>query len=247
MMKAIGKAMEFDEVDVLNISAGAPHIANDDKSCSVSGAACAVCDVAEQAVEQGITIVAAAGNKPQTPSLCCPSLSSQVLSVGGVVTKCTAHIEPDDPILPLGSPAKPPNAHWIARTDDTGTEQVYCSNLGCSPGTSCSENRVEEVWDKNPPTVNGNPDVLAPITHPTSDKIGPWMDIGTSFATPIVTAGIVNAIDGLQMMDITPTSFEIKTAMKNSCRDIGDRHGVFSHDKLVEQLGEIYGLDYESG
>lgn len=241
LMKAVHTVSQHDEIDILNISAGTPHINDPDFDCSSTGPACPVCDVVENAANSGLIVVAAAGNEEEK-GIQCPSLSEKVTSVGGVVSECTAKISRDDPLLGPSSPANPPNAYWVDRGDEN-SDDIYCTNRGCFPGESCSENRVEKsIWDEDAYTET-KPDILAPILYSVELKDGPAISAGTSFGAPIVSAGIINTLNGLYNVKRDPTSTEIRASIKRSGRSIrGSEKSIFCQRSFAEEIGEIYDL-----
>lgn len=247
LMKALGLAMDYGEVDVLNMSIGADHISDPDRDCTEARALCPLCEVAEEAVEQGITIVAAAGNRPFAESVCCPSLSSLVISVGGTVTRCTASVDSPGYIIQKNNRQFPDNALWVERDDDHGSEFPLCSNRGCMPGESCQENRNTKPWDSNVDFTDRKPDILAPAYFVWEDEIGPCLLDGTSFSCPIVTAGIISMVEWAQAggSDVTPVI--ARNAIHNSGHEFEniDRR-YFSAQKFANEVRRLKGLPPES-
>lgn len=247
LMQAVAKVSDYDEIDILNISAGSPHLSDPDQSCSSAGPDCPLCEVVESAVDSGLVVVAAAGNE-ETRGVQCPSLSEAVISVGGIASHCTADISEENPILRPSSPIRPPNAYWVERNDGNSAEGTYCTNRGCLPGESCSENRIEQpMWDDDSYTSK-KPDTLAPYLFPTRIDDKPAILAGTSYATPIVTAGIVNTFYGLYRKGIEPTSNQVRTAINQSNREISQSEkGVFCHKSFSKTVGDRFGLDLDMG
>jgi len=245
LMKAIGLAMEYGEVDVLNLSVGADHVSDEDRDCTEAISQCALCEVAEEAIDQGITIVASSGNHPHVESVCCPSLSSLVISVGGAVTKCTASI--DGYNYQTSNGGFPPNAIWVQREDERSSEVPLCSNRGCIPGESCSENQNTEPWRHNVEFTDRKPDILAP-SHWVwkSEERGPVIDQGTSFSTPLVTAGIVVTLDWARRDGWDISSQQIREAIRSSGHNFSDiDRRYFSQEKFTNELRRLLGLEPE--
>lgn len=244
LMKAIGKAKEFEEVDVLNLSVGCDHVSNPDKECTESRSACALCEVAEEAIEAGITIVAAAGNYPHVESVCCPSLSDYAISVGGVVDRCTANPNIGQSLNPQPTVSYPPNAYWIDREDGKGAQEAYCSGRGCYPGETCQNNRVTELWEHNVPFTDRKPDTLAPVHLLWADEVGPFIDEGTSFSAPIVTANIVNLLEWARSEGDNVSPAEIRQAISNTGTVLErSNHRSFSGLAFVNEIRTNRGLN----
>lgn len=182
---AIYAAIE-DEVDILNISAGEPWEGPID--------AWPITKPVRDAIDAGITIVAAAGNDPAEPSvqpINCPAAIEDVIAVGGFEVLCE------------GDADHPDGAYWAQKVDNPEEEEypdiiaegVYCGQQGCG-STDCIKTQCEQPWIGNPQPTNGKPDVVAPVHLPnTSHKGNPFLEVGTSFASPIV-AGSLGLIFG---------------------------------------------------
>lgn len=219
-MAALGKAMEFGEVDILNMSVGNDHISDPNKDCTHAAPDCSLCEVTAEVVDSGVTVVAASGNRPHTENVCCPSLEPTAISVGGAVKRCTAVQKATTALNPPGvqSP-RPPNAYWVERDDGMGSDGTFCSERGCMPGESCTDNSVTEAWDKNVEFSARKPDTLAPVHLPWGAENGFYLAEGTSFAAPHVTAGIVVAMEWAKAQDMMLTPAEIRKAIKSSGRE----------------------------
>lgn len=242
LMKALGRAMEYGEVDVVNMSVGADHVSDDYRSCTMQHAGCPLCEVAEEAVDQGITIIAASGNRPQVDAICCPSLSSRTISVGGAVTKCTAEPPTTGLHRPPSEATYPPNAYWVYREDGEGTDEALCSKRGCMPGSSCKQNRRTEPWEKNVQFSDRKPDILAPAHFLWIDEVGPKLEAGTSHAAPIVAAGVVNVYDWARSggEDVSPA--EVRKAIRNTGYEFeGIDRRYFSGAKFGNEIRRMKG------
>jgi hypothetical protein len=243
LMKALGRAIEYGEIDVINMSVGCDHVSNDDKDCTINHTSCALCDVAEKAVDQGITIVAASGNTPHVESICCPSLSEYTISVGGAVTRCTASAIQQNGVTPVFTQAKPPNAYWVDRDDGRGSDGVFCSGRGCMPGENCVENKSIELWEHNVDFTDRKPDILAPSHIISEDKIGPFIQEGTSFSAPIVTAGGISVVEWANSYDGDVSTADIRQAIRQSGKQIpGVNKRYFSAQRFTNTLRSNKGL-----
>lgn len=244
LIAALGKAMEFGEVEILNMSVGNDHIANPNKDCTHATPDCSLCEVAAETIDSGITIVAAAGNQPYTENVCCPSLEPTAISVGGAVKRCTAVETATNPLNPPGLQLpRPPNAYWVERDDDMGSDGTFCSERGCMPGESCLDNSVTEPWEKNVTFSNRKPDTLAPVHLPWSADDGIYLDEGTSFAAPHVTAGIVVGMEWATPADVRLEPAEIRAAIRATGREFektNRRH--FSAKQFINEVRANRGL-----
>jgi hypothetical protein len=243
LMKAIGLATDFGEVDILNMSVGSDHINDPSRKCTEARAACPLCEVAEEAVKQGITIVASSGNRPFAESICCPSLSSHVISVGGAVTKCMAVLNDKKSLLSDADERYPPNALWVKRDDDRGSEFPLCSNRGCLPGESCKDNRKTVPWENNVEFTTRKPDILAPACMSWEDEVGPNILQGTSFSTPIVASGIISTMEWARKDgdDVSPA--EARKGIRQSGHHFeGIDRCYFSAQKFANEVRKLKGL-----
>ena len=185
--EAIDAAIE-DGVDVLNISAGHswPGPIN----------LCPYTPDAKRAVANGITVVAAAGNRKPDDDfepVNCPAAIEDVIAVGGLVTECPADTECG---VTAGIDEEDPKGPYFARKQ-TGVEYpemapdgVYCGQQGCIEG-NCIIKQTEKPWQYNADPTDNKPDVLAPFHFPsTTNTDEPYLQIGTSFAAPVVSGTI---------------------------------------------------------
>lgn len=146
LLTAIGKAHTVHDVDVINLSVGNDHAAKPGFDCTVHHQTCEVTEFARKAVDDGIPVVAGAGNRGLNESICCPGALDEVICVGGATIKCTARLPADDPLSLRGQYTKPPRACWVERPDDVGTDEVLCGGEFCFPGEDCEQNRSVEFW-----------------------------------------------------------------------------------------------------
>lgn len=191
IINAIGWAHLHDGVDVINLSLGNDHSEDGNAGCARRQTPCKVRDAAEQAIDDGITVVAAAGNAQQYDSVCCPSLLDRAISVGGFISECTC--QPD---IPGQAQAQPPKAAWDFDGED---DTIYCTGEGCSPHPdhSCEKYRKTRNWSGNVDPVWNKPDILAPaelVIWKSSDHNSLRISPATSWATPRVTAVVAEII-----------------------------------------------------
>lgn len=168
-----------DDVDVLNISAG-----ND---WDVPVDADPYSQKPPEAIENGITVVSAAGNYngvPPKPPVHSPAAMPSVISVGGIVTFC-----PESANSTHDTPREGP--YYV---EDGSDANLYCSEQGCAGGGDCVTKQSRELWDGNPSESRGSIDVLAPMAYPYETPEGEYqIEVGTSFAAPIVSGVLAEA------------------------------------------------------
>ena len=247
LISAIGKAHEH-SVDIINISLGNDHLAKDKWDCTENGQPCSVCRVTKQAIDDGVIIVPGAGNALNLDSVCCPALCEEVVAVGGFVAECRAKPDTSNKPHQLGKSVKPPGAYWVENPDggdyhhDTG---VYCSTRGCAMGISCEDNQYCKLWDGNVPFTQEKPDTLAPVQYIANPDVGPIILSGTSFATPIVTAGIVNIVSYFESRGIDVTSEQIRNSIRETNKELDDgSQGKFSCVSVFNNIGSSHGIHY---
>lgn len=200
LIKGLGRAHLEDEVDVVNLSVGNDHSGDGNEACARGPTPCKLREATQMAIDDGIVVVGAAGNESQFESVCCPALLDEAICVGGFVSKCDFRLEDDDPLSLAGRYSKPPKACWIDQSLDLGADDIFCSGLHCSPGTSCEHNRRTVPWEGNVAPANGKPDVLAPAMLPVHWKV-PQLSVGTSWATAFVTSVVAETMAGIQNLD----------------------------------------------
>lgn len=182
---AVSKAID-DGVDILNISAGDPWPGPVDANPAVQQV--------KRAIDENITVVAAAGNfqpgsQDRRPPIHCPAAYEPVIAVGGLEVRCP--VEPGDESA--GQDGRP--YYCIPRQERVSAvrpvEHAFCGQRGCVDGQSCITNQKEVEWEFNPSPTDQKPDILAPMHRPVGSTEGPHMlKVGTSFAAPIVTASL---------------------------------------------------------
>lgn len=183
--EAIERAIE-DDVDILNISAGDPWPGPVAANPNVP--------ITRKAIREGITVVAAAGNAEddrERPPVHCPAAAEEVVAVAGLTTLCPAN--------PGDEPANERRGPFYYMGDEGQT--ALCSRNGCVDGGSCISEQVETEWSGNPQPTQNKPDVLAPVVSPTTYNDEIELNIGTSFAAPIVTASLGRIFSELREQD----------------------------------------------
>lgn len=176
-----------DGVDVLNISAGDPWPGPVEANPNVLET--------KRAIEEGIIVVASAGN--ENPELDrrlpvhCPAALRDVIAVGGFVSRCPARpgAEPKD---------HPTGPYYVESDEPTGADHYgpFCGERGCTDGKGCIPNKTERPWEHNVASTGEKPDVLAPVIYPElNPDDGPFLNSGTSFAAPLVTGALGGILD----------------------------------------------------
>jgi subtilisin family serine protease len=125
-----------DQVDIVNISAGAPWQGPIDLHLYVKEA--------RRLIAEGTTVVAAAGNDYQQSSLPVhsPALDDDIIAVGGCVTKCPSSID-ESHTTPCQGP------YYTRAESDDGNQidaaGVYCGWQGCS-SQECLSRNSDRAW-----------------------------------------------------------------------------------------------------
>lgn len=247
LVEAIGRAHLDHGMDVIDVSLGTDHSSDGNSGCSAYRQPCRARYAARQAVDDGIVVVAAAGNEAQFESVCCPGLASDVVCVGGFVSKCRTRLERSDPMSLGGLESRPPNACWIDHQDKPETDEVYCTGLDCSPGRACENNRENVPWDGNVEAVEGKPDVLAPATVPIRTGDGPSLVNGTSWAAAIVSATVAEVIAGTRDNGETATPEIMRRAiMEGATRLDEGSEKKFSSEGVLQRVYRELDLRFET-
>lgn len=251
LLKAIHTAHNRDEVDLINLSLGFDH-SQGDVSCDMPNEPCKVRFAVKQAVKDGSTVVAAAGNSDETDdemndgAVCCPALLNEVISVGGMVPICTATPKNIDQPVGLG-PSKrhlPPFACWVKRKDSEEEGAPICSGLGCSPTETCEDNRVIWEWRGNVDHDPSEIDVLAPAAYPIENtKWEPDITVGTSYAAPFVSAQVSEMIAFLKLNDVEVEPSQIQAALTNTAKPVEEGSGRYLQgNEAMKRIAERKGL-----
>jgi len=249
LLKAMGKAHLEHDVDVMNLSLGYDH-SHDGVKCDMPSEPCKVREAAERAIEDGITVVAASGNSnsedeaKSDQSVCCPALLDEVISVGGMFVACTAQPQgaTSTPPIQQPQPTPPPLACWVSKDGDVPGAYV-CTGLGCSmsPDSGCEDHQVVVEWGGNVENKSGDIDILAPTEFPGESDTGePRMSAGTSYAVPMVTAVVSEAIEMLRYDHREPDPSQIRSVIRESSKDvqeceIGYLNGKGTLDMVAER------------
>lgn len=213
-LRALGQAHQEDAVDVLNVSAGIPH-----SDCR-PGDRCTVCRRTGEAVEDGVVVVAAAGNRPSVQQVCCPGSMAEVVTVGGLDCRCE-HPGADASVVDADRPL--PDGPYFASYWDEGdlddprkATGIYCGQDGCNGEPECSH-RQDRPWDGNVPAADGKPDVLAPAQFPNVTSDGAInLVAGTSYATPIVTGFVASVLSAFRAAGSDPSPDVVRSALRES-------------------------------
>lgn len=243
LMRAMGMAHN-DEVDIMNISLGNDHSDDNCQLCDMPNEPCKIRDAAQQAINDGISIVAGAGNKPRFNTICCPALLDDVICVAGAVSKCTAREESKTDVMSVDS-IYPPYSCWIKLADSEKEmdDQPLCSGLNCSADMRCDEYQENTSWSGNVESIDGKPDVYAPAAFPVETKNDPLITTGTSYATPIVTAAVAVLLTGLKNEDICVSPEEIRAAVSKTGLKLDEDGGnMIDSWQLVKRIYRHYDL-----
>lgn len=215
IIEAVQQAIN-DDVDALNISVGKHQ-----RNCYQS---CAICQAVKHAIREGIVPVAGAGNQNNGgETIFCPAQVEDCIAVGGFVAECRAGERScPSPGIP-GPEMRPPFAYWIEKWSDVQypeqvSDESFCSYDRCAEGKSCSKYREERLWEYNVSPANDKPDILAPVHYPSLNGHFPeYLDVGTSFATPIVCGSLAAVFGELFSTGVArPPAIDAKHAVKRS-------------------------------
>lgn len=230
--EAITRAIN-DDVDILNVSAGDPWRAEISLNPNIPET--------KRALEEGITIVAAAGNwrhDEDQPPVHCPAALEDVIAVGGMVTDCPAEIgsEPSDEQV---------GPYYIEKDEDEEYEEAipedgFCGWSGCVDKSGCFRKQIERPWEYNPYSSGNKPDILAPVyTTGYSENGYPILNCGTSFAAPIVAGELAAIMDEARNDNrMEPSPFEMRRAVIDGGRRIDEgSHLKFDAMGTRKELG----------
>lgn len=227
--RAIDAAIE-NEIDLLNVSAGRSR-----PNCTHGQ--CFYCTEVERAIDEGVTVVAAAGNSPDA-AIHCPGNATPVICVGGVEYECTYNM----PRVPEIRTNKPPFAYWTRLWSghdypESAAAGSYCTTRGCwSTDGGCEEHLDISAWDRNPIQSGEKPDIFAPIHYAAMRRDQrPFVWAASSFAAPVVTgclAGTVSTIDS------SPSPYIVQQAVREGASQVEPVGRVFDAGMTRERLLE---------
>lgn len=223
LVQAIADASE-DDVDILNLSVGVYHHEEEHGDC---GGHCRIADETRLAIEDGLTVVAATGNREKGDSLAvhCPALVDETIGVGGFVARCRHEMVEEEES----------GQYWVRDDSLTGP---FCGQRGCTPDESCETHRYEYPWRGNVSFHNAVPDVLAPVHHPAGTPESPTLQSGTSFGTPIVSALLAAMCSDCGR---NPEPEPVKEAIRMGASEIDE--GMIPKYDAEEIQREFRGLD----
>lgn len=187
--EAIEKSIEIG-VDIINISA--------DNSSVLPVHASPVCKYTQLAIDEDIIVIGAIGNwhsSDKRPPIGYPAAMDEVVGVGGFVSKCPRQEQNNDA---ENDQQGPYYAERVAGEDYPPliAEGFYCGRNRCCDGKECILKSFEQEWEQNPLPTGGGPDILAPVHYPrTTANDVPYIAVGTSYATPIVSAAVALAYE----------------------------------------------------
>ena len=252
LLKAMGKAHLDHEVDVMNLSFGYDHSHNG-ISCDMPNEPCKVREAAKMAIEDGITIVAAAGNANDAEegendtAVCCPALLDEVITVGGMYVACTA-VPKQGTAAPMPQTQRPlpPLSCWITR-DNESEGMPICTGLDCSsvPSDECEDNQMILEWSWNVRHEPSEIDILAPVEYPVIGTDGrPRFTSGTSFGSPIVTGAVAEMIACLKSADKEPVPSQIQAAIANTGKEVDEGDGRYLQAySALQRIADRKGID----
>lgn len=185
---------------------------------------CGFCNAVSRAIDRGIPVIAAAGNKFGTNDeerVNCPANRDEVIAVGSMLTVCKC--KENHPTENVSDP--PEGAFYLNSEDDQVREQApedpICGQKGCTDKFDCITNQCEKTWANTLPKRD-KPDIFAPcyISYHTTDKVQK-SDIGSSFAAPVVSGAIATILS-----ELSQEMSEEETIPPGDLRDIVRESGM---------------------
>jgi len=228
--RALNAAID-DGLDILNVSAGKTK-----PNCTHGE--CVYCSEVRRAEQNGITVVAAAGNDPNDV-VHCPGNSPSAVSVGGVEVKCTFSM----PRFRRNPTNNPPLAYWARLWSGqsypkNAADGTYCTSRNCwSEGGSCEENLEVSLWEQNPMPSGEKPDVLTPLHYAgIIDEQYPFVWAASSFAAPVISGCLSGLLSELEA-EIPP--IDAQAAVRKGAEELdGASAGVFDAENTLELLDD---------
>ncbi|MDZ7850079.1 MAG: S8/S53 family peptidase [Halodesulfurarchaeum sp.] len=226
---------------MINLSVSFDHIGSRVKQCTPTSTIVVYAHEIRKAIEDGITVVAGAGNDSTSEKTSCPGAVDEVIATAGYIPKC--------PNGPTG-----PGSIWMYYDDDEieadplGMTPI-CSMQGCGYTEMCSENREDIYWENNSEHEGNKPDVAAPaaiIMGGEHVSVNPGFIGGTSYAAPIVTAQIANWLPVFKFEDITLIPQEIRNGIRAANKDLDTGENLkFDGISAFEEIGATYNIQHE--
>jgi subtilisin family serine protease len=212
------------DIDILNLSLGIP-VFNAGHNC---GGYCSVAREAKNAVENGVTVIAASGNADDSKhryGVHCPAQVETVISVAGYAPWCS---------------------HDLVRSDDSGQWWVelsdgyygpFCGQEGCCEGEACEQHREETLWEGNVSFHNDIPDISAPVFYVSELDDGITVQPGTSFSAPIVSGLVATIVSDLKTSSgsLDPRSIQDGISRAATSLDDGSLY-KYDHKNTIREL-----------
>lgn len=233
-----------DDVDIINTSIGFDHIGSRLKQCTSHFHNCGISHEVDKIIQDGITLVAGAGNADHSEKTASPAVIDEAIGVAGFIPECGQ-----------SEVQRPEGAIWLPPTEDEEHDvdpyniTPLCSMEGCGYTEMCSENRRDAYWDGNSIHEGNKPDVVAPSAIVVGGEGSPYEPAfvpGTSYAAPIVSAQIANWLTVYKYEDIEISPHDIQNGIRNSNSELEDgREMVFNGIKGFEEVASDYGIQHE--
>lgn len=225
-LKAMQRVRESNP-DLVNLSGGVHH-----HNCQQK---CRICVASKSVVNEGIPIVAGAGNSDpnESKSLYCPAAADTVIAVGAFETVCSWDVQPRNTgragLYRSNLSTKSPGSYWVDSASDSQPysryDTAFCGARGCSPMHPCEDFSKERLWEGNVNFGTDEPDVFAPHHFV---KTNGDLDCGTSFSTAIVAGGIADVLSRVENGADVVEPRDIQWAIEMLESTVGDT----SHTKL---------------
>lgn len=206
--RAIHQAVD-DGVDILNLSWGAPN--EIPVECSPQY------PPVKHAVENGVIVVAAAGNRDTDEGpkqyVFSPALADEAVAVGGFEALCPVTPAPTDNVSDDGP--------YFFELDSRN--RSFCGHYGCDDSPACVRSKTLREWPDNTRPLDGKPDVLAPAHMPSPLSTGRVSNVelyeGSSYAAPVVS-GVLSGVFSKMGIDPTDVSGDVHELVTAGSRTI---------------------------